>query len=129
MTVGKYFPKRAKSIWVHSLLSHTYKTQDQNSNPRTDEAATVDGSINLIKVSKDFAIVPNPSSSTIEIIMNDAKFNKVTISTIDGKTVIERNIEKTDRTLLDVSRYANGIYIINVTSEDGQLYTKKLIKN
>ena len=109
--------------------NYTYKTQDQNDTPRAEEVPNADSSINLIKVSKDFAIVPNPSSSTIEIIMNDAKFNKVNITTIDGKTVIERNIEKTDRTLLDVSRYANGIYIINVTSEDGQLYTKKLIKN
>ncbi|WP_396141952.1 T9SS type A sorting domain-containing protein [Flavobacterium sp.] len=25
--------------------------------------------------------------------------------------------------------YANGIYILNVTSENGQVYTKKLIKN
>ncbi len=35
--------------------------------------------------------------------MNDAKFNSVTISTIDGKIVNERNIEKTDKTLLDLS--------------------------
>lgn len=33
--------------------------------------------------------------------MNDAKFNRVTISTIDGKIVNERNIEKTDKTLID----------------------------
>jgi hypothetical protein len=61
--------------------------------------------------------------------MNDAKFNRVTISTIDGKIVNERNIEKTDKTLIDVSSYANSIYIINVTSENGQVFTKKLIKN
>ena len=109
--------------------NYTYKTQAQNANPRAIEALNSDETVNLIKVSKDFAIVPNPSSSTIEIIMNDAKFNKVSITTIDGKVVNERTIEKTDRTLIDVSRYANGIYIINVTSEDGRLYTKKLIKN
>ncbi|MEO5777081.1 MAG: T9SS type A sorting domain-containing protein [Flavobacterium sp.] len=108
--------------------SYAYKAEDPNANPRT-KAPNPDETINLIKVTKDFAIVPNPSSSTIEIIMNDAKFNKVSITTIDGKIVDERNIEKTDKTMIDVSRYANGIYIINVTSEDGKLYTKKLIKN
>ena len=62
--------------------------------------------------------------------MKDAKFNKVSITTIDGKIVEERNYLKKQReSQLDVSRYANGIYIINVTSEDGKLYTKKLIKN
>ncbi|MCF6130427.1 T9SS type A sorting domain-containing protein [Flavobacterium sp. AS60] len=109
--------------------SYAYKTQLPNANPRTDETSSVDETINLIKVSKDFAIVPNPSSSFIEIIMKDAKFFKFSITTIDGKIVNERNIEKTDKTIIDVSRYANGIYIINVTAEDGQLYTKKLIKN
>jgi hypothetical protein len=61
--------------------------------------------------------------------MQDAQSIKVSISTIDGKIVNERNIEKTYKTLIDVSSYANGIYIINVTSENGQVYTKKLIKN
>ena len=61
--------------------------------------------------------------------MKDAKFEKVSIATIDGKIVEERNTELTEKIQIDVSRYANGIYIINVTAEDGKLYTKKLIKN
>ena len=109
--------------------NYTYKAQAPTTIPRSSDISNGDETINLIKVLKDFAIVPNPSSSTIEVIMNDAKFNRVTISTIDGKIVNERNIEKTDKTLIDVSSYANGIYIINVTSENGQVFTKKLIKN
>lgn len=109
--------------------NYTYKAQAPTTIPRSSDISNGDETINLIKVLRDFAIVPNPSSSTIEVIMNDAKFNRVTISTIDGKIVNERNIEKTDKTLIDVSSYANGIYIINVTSENGQVYTKKLIKN
>jgi hypothetical protein len=89
----------------------------------------VEESVNLIRIDRDFAIVPNPSSSTIEIIMKDAKFRKVSIATIDGKIVDEINVEDTYKTQMDVTRYANGIYIINVTSDDGRLYTKKLIKN
>lgn len=107
--------------------SYNYKVPTQNaavtSLPKVEEA------INLIRLTKDFAVVPNPSSSIIEIIMKDAKFNKVSIATIDGKIVDEKNVERTDKTQMDVSRYANGIYIINVTSDDGKLYTKKLIKN
>ena len=109
--------------------NYTYKAQVPTTIPRSSDISNGDETINLIKVLRDFAIVPNPSSSTIEVIMNDAKFNRVTISTIDGKIVNERNIEKTDKTLIDVSSYDNGIYIINVTSENGQVYTKKLIKN
>ena len=61
--------------------------------------------------------------------MKDSQFKKVSITTIDGKMVYERNVEPTDTTQIDVSRYANGVYIITITSEDGELLTEKLIKN
>ncbi len=107
--------------------NYTYKTTAQNTS--IAQPQSVDETINLVRLTKDFVIIPNPSSSWIEIIMKDALFNKVTISTIDGKIVFEQKVERTDNTQIDVSRYANGVYIINVTSDDGKLYTKKLIKN
>ena len=109
--------------------NYTYKMPTQNSNVTGNPSSISTENSNLIKVVKDFAIIPNPSSSTIEIVMNGAKFSKISIATIDGKIVDEQNVEKTDRTQVDVSRYANGIYIINVTSDNGQLLTQKLLKN
>lgn len=97
------------------------------------EAKTIvsayDTNVNLVKLAYGFAIIPNPSSSTIEIVMKDAQFNKVNITSIDGKVVLDRPVELTDKTRLDVSGYANGVYIINITSEDGRIHTEKLIKN
>ncbi len=93
------------------------------------EAASADDTVNLVKTINGFTIVPNPSSSSVEISMKDELFNKVSITTIDGKTVFEKAIDTTNTAKVDVSNYANGIYIINVTSEDGQLLTEKLIKN
>ncbi|MBP6557336.1 MAG: T9SS type A sorting domain-containing protein [Flavobacterium sp.] len=85
--------------------------------------------VNLVKIANGFAIIPNPSNSIIEIVMKNAQFNRVNITSIDGKVVLERKIEMTDKTQLDVSSYANGVYIINITSEDGRIHTEKLIKN
>ncbi|WNM20199.1 3-coathanger stack domain-containing protein [Flavobacterium capsici] len=93
----------------------------------TNEIA--DEEIHLVKREVEFYIVPNPSSSSVELIMKDNLFKNVTITTIDGKMVYDKNIELTDRTRVDVSRYANGIYIINLLDEDGNIYSKKLIKN
>lgn len=107
--------------------NYTYKAPTQNAT--VSQPVITEETVNLIRLTKDFAIVPNPSSSIIEIIMKDAKFIKVNIATIDGKIVDEKKLEITDRTQMDVSRFANGIYIINVTSDDGKLFTKKLIKN
>lgn len=85
--------------------------------------------INLVKLINGFSIIPNPSSSFIEIVMNDGTFNKVSITTIDGKTVCEKQLETIDRTQIDVSKYPTGIYIVNVISDDGRVHTEKLIKN
>jgi hypothetical protein len=107
--------------------TYTYKGPAENTT--VTQPAAVEEAINLIKKTREFAIVPNPSSSMIEIIMEDAQFKKVSVATIDGKIVDEKAIENTYKTQLDVSRYANGIYIVNVTSDDGKISTKKLIKN
>jgi len=106
--------------------NYVYRNAVQTSQPIPDDETI----INLVKIgSIGFAIIPNPSNSVVDIVMKDSNFNKVSITTIDGKVVDERSIENTDTTRIDVSRYANGIYIINVTTEDGQLLSKKLIKN
>ncbi|MGC4041362.1 MAG: T9SS type A sorting domain-containing protein [Flavobacterium sp.] len=109
--------------------SGNYVYKDAPPKAQAQQTPAEDDLVNLVKLTQDFAIVPNPSSSTIDIIMKDTKFNKVSITTIDGKVVDQRTLERTDATQMDVSRYANGIYIVNVTSDDGKLYTKKLIKN
>lgn len=107
--------------------NYTYKAPVQNAT--VNQPVIAEENVNLVKLTKDFAIVPNPSSSMIEIIMKDAQFNNISIATIDGKIVFERHIDTTDKAQVDVSRYANGIYIVSITSEDGKLLTKKLIKN
>jgi hypothetical protein len=107
--------------------NYVYRPSSQNT--MVTEPTVAEETVNLIRLTKDFAIVPNPSSSIIDILMKDTKFNTVIIATVDGKIVEEKKLDSTDRTQMDVSRYANGIYIINVTSDDGKLYTKKLIKN
>lgn len=107
--------------------TYTYRAPVQNS--FVNQPTNDDETVNLIRSIKDFAIVPNPSSSVINIIMKETQFEHVSVMTIDGKVVDEKHIERTDNIQMDVSRYANGIYIINVTSVEGKLYTKKLIKN
>jgi hypothetical protein len=107
--------------------NYLYRTQTQSE--EISQPTIEDEKINLVKIANGFAIIPNPSSSLIELIMKDAEFKNISISTIDGKTVLERNVKDKMDKQIDVSNYANGIYIINVTSDDGQQFTEKLIKN
>lgn len=105
--------------------NYLYKNQEESST----QTPTIDETINLSSISTSILIVPNPASSKIEIVMKDNKFNKVSIATIDGKILLEKNTDRTNKTQLDVSRFANGIYIIIVASDDGEIVTEKLIKN
>ena len=109
--------------------NYVYRDQPIVQNQTVYVAPKEDENINLQRISNGFDIIPNPSSSTIEIIMKNANFNKVNISTIDGKTVLDRTVEMTDKTKIEISNYANGVYIINIISDDGQQFTEKLIKN
>ncbi len=74
-------------------------------------------------------IYPNPSSSSIEIQTSNIQFNKVQIISIDGKLVFNNTFETTDKVMIDISDYKEGVYIVNITSENGQSLSGKLVKN
>jgi hypothetical protein len=84
---------------------------------------------NLIKVMKGFLMYPNPSAESIEITMNNTLIKDISIISIDGKVVFDKKINKSNKAQINVSNYANGIYMVNVTSIEGILYSEKLIKN
>ena len=105
--------------------SYTYKVEEKN---ETSIQNNTFEELNLIKRNIDFSIIPNPSSSSIEINMKENQFKNITITTIDGKMVYDKKMELTDFTKVDVSQYANGIYIVNLLTEDGNVYSKKIIK-
>ena len=85
--------------------------------------------INLVKVDDyNFTINPNPSSNTIEI-QSDNKFTKVTIVSLEGRIVYDKENDKTNSLQVDVSGFANGVYLVNVINESGKLNSQKLIKN
>ena len=77
---------------------------------------------------KGIIIYPNPSSSIIGI-RSDNTFSKVTIISSEGRIVYDKATDKTNSLQVDVSGFANGVYIVNVVDENGKLVSQKLIKN
>lgn len=107
--------------------SYTYKNEEENNHQVIQ--SPVDETINLTKISREFSIVPNPSSDIIDVIVSNGAMSKVSITTIDGKVVYEQNVDSAVKKQIDVSRYSNGIYIINVILDNDKLLMEKLIKN
>ena len=101
--------------------------QVNDKSPKVYEPIVED--INLISlINNGFTIVPNPSSSWIEINLKNGMFNNVSITTIDGKMVLDKHFEQTDKFKLDISSYLSGVYIVNIVSQKGENLTEKLIK-
>ncbi|MBL7912411.1 MAG: T9SS type A sorting domain-containing protein [Bacteroidia bacterium] len=72
-------------------------------------------------------IYPNPSSDKIKI-QSTTEIIEITITSIEGKilrTVFSSQKEQT----IDISNLSNGIYFLNITSVNGDVIAKKIIKN
>lgn len=84
-------------------------------------------SINKITPEIDFGLFPNPTSSIINIQLDNSIYHKnsMRIFNLLGELVHERKIS-TSRTTLDVSNYPKGMYLINIDSEQGSK-TKRFI--
>ncbi|MBP1672344.1 MAG: cell surface protein [Bacteroidetes bacterium] len=78
-------------------------------------------------------IYPNPASDVLKIAINSKDDQPALIKIIDtfGKTIIQDNVHiSTGENLfeMNVTTLTSGIYIVNITSENGNQINKKLIK-
>lgn len=67
-------------------------------------------------------VYPNPVKDELQISSNEA-LKKVTLKTIDGRTILE-----TTQSNIDMSKYARGIYLIDVVSGNTRVL-RRIIKN
>ena len=74
------------------------------------------------KVIKNIIII-TPQSA--QLVCNEYSNDKY----INDGIYINMDNENVSKTQIDVSNYASGIYLVNVLSNERQLYTQKLIKN
>ncbi|WP_169628033.1 T9SS-dependent choice-of-anchor J family protein [Flavobacterium soli] len=76
-----------------------------------------------------FSVSPNPAT-TIVNLNNDANIlmNEVKVTDINGRTVKSVKLNNVSNTQVDISDLASGVYLMNVSSDQGTI-TKKIIKN
>ena len=77
---------------------------------------------------EDFSISPNPSSSSIRLVLPSAIENNVNVEAYDvlGKKIYKSTYRVNSR--IDVSNWASGVYLIKVAFENS-VVTKRFIKN
>ena len=72
-----------------------------------------------------FSAYPNPANLDMTIVSED-NINRLKVFSITGKLLIDRKVDNT-QTVLDVSRFKSGIYMISIETEE-EVMTKKFIK-
>lgn len=112
--------------------SGAYLYKPSQTNPRDTDAEMVEllpEEINLERIGIGFTLVPNPAQSQVEIAIDEGELNAYSITTIDGKIVMQQSITASNRHKIDVTPYVNGIYLITVNLTNGDVLSEKLIKN
>ena len=72
-------------------------------------------------------IGPNPTKGIFTISTDQAIEGKVNVFDISGKKIMEKNLSS--QSTLDISNYANGIYIVKVMDVNGiEKYSQRIIK-
>lgn len=70
----------------------------------------------------NFIIYPNPSNGIINARSKE-NIKDIEIYSLDG-----RKIKEVQNTSIDISEFSNGMYLLQVKTEDGKIGTKKIVK-
>lgn len=87
---------------------------------------------NVVKneANKNYVIIaPNPSSTFVNISVENLKMQNITVTSIDGRTMFTNNEGNIDIYKVDISNYIQGIYLVTVNTVEGNIVTGKIIKN
>ncbi len=72
-------------------------------------------------------LYPNPSNDIVNLELGDGSMQRITIVSLDGKTIADRDIANAANYSFDVKGYSKGIYIVSIRTTDGKMYTEKLV--
>ena len=82
--------------------------------------------IKEITVQNDILVYPNPTKEYLTIVTNSNKEQRLEIVNLIGQTVYTSNINK--KTTINTSVFANGIYILKLSSDKEKTVVKKFVK-
>lgn len=75
----------------------------------------------------EISVYPNPATDIININSSLNSFNSVSVVDLNGRVVKSMNFNTVTEAQINISDLANGVYIMNITSENGA-FSKKIIK-
>ena len=73
------------------------------------------------------SIFPNPTNEFVKIVSSENDDYKIQLFNINGKLLVEKQINKTDNTI-NMREFTNGTYLLKVTDKNRETTTYQIIK-
>jgi len=84
-------------------------------------------SVNELNNTSSISIYPNPAKEQLTITGNkDVKY--ITILNTLGQVLVEQNSYNSDKAVINVSNLGSGVYFIKVSDKNGNVATKRFVK-
>jgi len=74
----------------------------------------------------DFMLYPNPADDVL-YLTNAANLEVMTITNLLGQKVRTIQLSSADRHEIDITNLENGVYIINISDIDNNIYTRRIV--
>jgi hypothetical protein len=104
---------------------------------KTFVVANVNDSTTIDKEGRDNALLsndivgvyPNPAYTYFNLAFQKKGTYEVVVTDITGKVYLQKNIvaDSNKKTMIDTKEFSSGMYFLNITSEKGKSYRKKLM--
>ncbi|WP_179334700.1 Ig-like domain-containing protein [Winogradskyella costae] len=82
------------------------------------------GDRNLLNAVK---VYPNPTDGQVSIMLPSAKEVKITVYDLNGRLLLNKACNQ-ETNVIDISRFENGVYLLKVISEFGEISTRVIKK-
>ncbi|WP_020538228.1 T9SS type A sorting domain-containing protein [Lewinella cohaerens] len=84
----------------------------------------------LVQLTSDVNVFPNPTGGATAVKWEEAgEFTKVVLLDVNGRILLQQALNASDFTLqIDMSRFSSGIYLLQLTTNTGQLVSKRLVR-
>lgn len=108
--------------------NYTVTLTDVNCWGKNTKSATINilnTGVNEVNADKYISVYPNPTNGLFEIDINTIEANTLRLMDINGKVIIERKV-LSSKERLDMTGFAKGVYILNISGSEFSL-NKKLI--
>lgn len=124
------FVAEAGSVFLAYIEECAYLQARPAGNDSFERSTESQEHISQKTIKNDYVIIsPNPSSTVVDISLDNLKMNAITVTSMDGRVMFNKDVKEITSYKLDISNYNIGIYMVTIYANNGRTITGKIIKN